>query len=155
MIEKVNDNMKHRTTRFLFSSVICLSLLGVVIFIWLGNVMAGKSEKTIDEVSETFMSEMNAQLQRKFETLIDLHLSQLDGVVMRIEEEGLKDSEAIRDELVLSAKIRDFLYLGLYRKDGDCDVIYGEDIRVNNHDEFTDMIGDKRYAGGRRIYEFH
>ena len=104
--------------------------------------MAGKSEKTIDEVSETFMSEMNAQLQRKFETLIDLHLSQLDGVVMRIEEEGLKDSEAIRDELVLSAKIRDFLYLGLYRKDGDCDVIYGEDIRVNNHDEFTDMIGE-------------
>ena len=142
MIEKVNDNMKHRTTRFLFSSVICLSLLGVVIFIWLGSVMAGKSEKTIDEVSETFMSEMNAQLQRKFETLIDLHLSQLDGVVMRIEEEGLKDSEAIRDELVLSAKIRDFLCLGLYRKDGDCDVIYGEDIRVNNHDEFTDMIGE-------------
>ena len=142
MTEKVSNNMKQRTTRFLFSSVICLSVLGVVIFIWLGNVMAGKSEKTIDEVSETFMSEMNAQLQRKFEALIDLHLSQLDGVVLRIEEEKLTDSKAIRDELVLSAKVRDFLYLGLYRKDGACDVIYGEDIQVNNHDEFTDMIGE-------------
>ena len=48
MIEKVNDNMKHRTTRFLFSSVICLSLLGVVIFIWLGSVMAGKSENEVE-----------------------------------------------------------------------------------------------------------
>ncbi len=134
--------MKERTTRFLITSVICLSTLGVIIFIWLGYVMGGKSEVAIDKVSETFMSEMNAQLQKKFETLIDLHLSQLDGVVLRIQEEGLTRQEDIREELALSAMVRDFTFLGLYRKDGAYDVIYGNDIEVNDQDEFKDMIGE-------------
>lgn len=56
MIEKVNDNMKHRTTRFLFSSVICLSLLGVVIFIWLGSVMALARRKAAGLPAFTVMS---------------------------------------------------------------------------------------------------
>ena len=133
--------MKNRTTHFLITSVICLSILGIIVFVWLGIVMGGQSEETIDEVSETFMSEMNAQLQKKFETLIDLHLSELDGVVMRIREEGLTEREEIREELALSAMVRDFTYLGLYRKGGVYDVVYGEEIKVNNHDEFTEMIG--------------
>ena len=95
--------MKNKTTRFLVTSVICLSILGILVFWWLGNVMSGKSEETINAVSETFMSEMNRQLQKKFEALIDMQLSQVEGVVMRITEEDFTKREAIREELSLSA----------------------------------------------------
>ena len=133
--------MKNKTTRFLVTSVICLSILGILVFWWLGNVMSGKSEETINAVSETFMSEMNRQLQKKFEALIDMQLSQVEGVVMRITEEDFTKREAIREELSLSARVRNFKFVGLYTEDGAEDVVFGEGIEINNHDEFPDLIG--------------
>lgn len=142
-----------RTKRFLIGSIIGLIILGTVVFLWLGVEMSHRSDAAINEISNIYMSEMSNQLQRKFESVIDLHLAQVDGVVRRVESENLVelgDSEKLRDELRISAEIRDFRYLGLYTKAGERDTIYGEPIEADKQSELLEMLqkSDIRISSG-------
>lgn len=145
-----DNRIGKRTNRFLFASIIGLIILGVAVFLWMGIEINSKSEAAINEISNIYMSEMSNQLQRKFEAVIDLQLAQLEGVVKRIEKENLKDDESLREELELSAEVRDFKFMGLYTDEGDCDTIYGEPVEVSNEDEFFRMLGsgDTRISSG-------
>lgn len=147
------SNIGRRTKRFLFVSIIGLIILGTIVFLWLGVEMSNRSDAAINEISNIYMSEMSNQLQRKFEAVIDLHLAQVDGVVRRIESENLLelgDAKRLREELMLSAEIRDFRYLGLYTKDGEHDNLYGEPIEVENQSELLEMLtkSDIRISSG-------
>ncbi len=135
---------------FLFVSSIGLIILGFVVFSWMGMEMSNKSEAAVDEISDIYMSEMSSQLQKKFEAVIDLYLAQLDGVIKRVEAEEFDYKRSLRQELELSAEIRDFKFMGLYTEEGDCDLIYGEPVKVSNQDEFFRMIGndDTRISSG-------
>lgn len=135
---------------FLVVSIIGLIVLGFVVFSWMGMEMNNKSESSINEISNIYMSEMSSQLQKKFEAVIDLYLAQLDGVIKRVEAEELDSTESLRKELELSAEIRDFKFMGLYTEEGDCDTIYGEPVEVSNQEEFFRMIGndDTRISSG-------
>ncbi len=135
---------------FLFVSSIGLIILGFVVFSWIGMEMSNKSEAAVDEISDIYMSEMSSQLQKKFEAVIDLYLAQLDGVIKRVEAEEFDYKRSLRQELELSAEIRDFKFMGLYTEEGDCDLIYGEPVKVSNQDEFFRMIGndDTRISSG-------
>lgn len=135
---------------FLFVSSIGLIILGFVVFSWMGMEMSNKSEAAVDEISDIYMSEMSSQLQKKFEAVIDLYLAQLDGVIKRVEAEEFDYKRSLRQELELFAEIRDFKFMGLYTEEGDCDLIYGEPVKVSNQDEFFRMIGndDTRISSG-------
>ncbi len=135
---------------FLLVSIIGLIILGFIVFSWMGTEMNKKSEESINEISNIYMSEMSSQLQKKFEAVINLYLAQLDGVIKRVEAEGFDDRESLRRELELSAEIRDFKFMGLYTKEGEWDTIYGEPVEVSNQDEFFRMLGndDTRISSG-------
>lgn len=138
------------TIRFLFASIIGLIILGVAVFLWMGIEVNSKTEAAVNELSNLYMSEMSSQLEKKFEAVIDLQLAQVEGVVRRIEKEDLEDHESLREELILSAEIRDFKFLGLYTEDGEGDTIYGEPVEVSNKDEFLRMLrsDDVRISSG-------
>ena len=132
--------MKRKTKQFLLTSAIGMIILGTIVFLRLSAIMSDKSESTLNNVSETYMSGINEQLQRKFEAVIELNLQQVGGVVGQIAEQNLIYSEELRDELVLCAKIRDFSFMALYKKDGTSDVIYGEALQANETGTFLEML---------------
>ena len=132
--------MKRKTKQFLLTSAIGMIILGTIVFLRLSAIMSDKSESTLNNVSETYMSGINEQLQRKFEAVIELNLQQVGGVVGQIAEQNLIYSEELRDELALCAKIRDFSFMALYKKDGTSDVIYGEALQANETGTFLEML---------------
>lgn len=132
--------MEKKTKHFLLTSGISLIILSLIVLLCLGIVMDRKSEATISSVSRIYMEEMNNQLQKKFEAIIDLQLSRVDAVVARIEEEVLTDEIELRDELVLCAKIRSFDFLGLYSKDSTIDTVYGPSIELSDYNEFQEIM---------------
>lgn len=145
-----DNGMGRKINRFLFISIIGLIILGFAVFSWMEVAMSQKSEEAINEISNIYMSEMSSQLQKKFGAVIDLYLAQLDGVIGRVKAEEFTDNESLREELALSAEIRDFKFLGLYTKDGECDIIYGEPIEAVNQEEFTRLLrkDDIRISSG-------
>ncbi len=135
--------IERKTKHFLLTSAVCLVLLGAVVLFCLSSVMGEKSEVTLNGVSKTYMSGMNDQLQKKFEAVIAMQMKQVEGTVNHIEEEDMAYSDGLRAELQLGAKIRDFSFLALYRKDGTSDVVYGEEINLTDQDEFLNMLNQE------------
>ena len=134
--------MFKKTKEFLFVSVSCLVILCVVIFLWIGSTMSGKSLKAINEIGKLYMSEMSKQLQQKFDAIISLQISQLEGVVKRTPPETVSYGEDMLEELALSAEVRQFVHLGLYRKDGTGETVFGEPVDFTNEEEFKNTIAD-------------
>lgn len=153
------DMMERKTRHFLLISAAFIVILGTITFLRLSSVMATKSEATLNNVSKTYMSGMNDQLQRKFEAVISSQIRQIYGTIHRIEEENLTYSEELRQELVLSARIRDFSFLALYKTDGRNDIIYGDPITLFDPDEFLEMLESEetkvssgRQANGENVF---
>ncbi len=135
--------MFRQTKKFLFASLVCLVALCIAVFIWLSDVMGEKSQKAISQVGTIYMSELNRQLQQKFAAILNLQMTQLEGIVERTPPETVSYGEEMLEELELSASVRKFSYLALYSRDGECEVIYGDPVKLYDEDEFRDIIGSK------------
>lgn len=129
--------MKKKNTRFLWISLISILALCVGVFVWITSYMVRESDKAINRVGEIYMQEMNHQLQLHFSSIINLQLSQVEGIIWRTPPESVTSyNEEMCDELATSAIARDFFYLALYSKDGDADVLYGDPVTILNEDTF-------------------
>ena len=138
---------------FSFLIVVCI-LSFMAIAIWIGR----KSNDAVSDVGMLYMSEMNRQLQEKYTTVIELRLSQVEGIVKRTPPESVHYGEEMMEELAISASVRDFTYLGLYKKNGDCETIYGESLRIIDEKEFLEgldseeiKISSAEDASGERV----
>lgn len=140
---------RNSTIRFLIYSFIGLLFSGIVIFSALGIYMNRKSKETIYEVGEIYMSGMNEQMSRHFESVIRLRFDQVDGITSVVSERN-KDRESIYTELIYRAQIRNFEYLALCSKEGHFETLYGEDIQPINPEPFVDALthGEQRVAVG-------
>ena len=129
--------MKQKNTRFLWISLISILALCVGVFVWITSYMVRESDKAINRVGEIYMQEMNHQLQLHFSSIINLQLSQVEGIIWRTPPESVPSyNEEMCEELATSAIARDFFYLALYSKDGDADVLYGDPVTILNEDTF-------------------
>lgn len=153
--------METKTKRFLYISAVCLIILGVLLFSWMTIEMGKRSEVTLMDVSEAYMSMMNDQLQKKFEAVIQAQMDELDGTVERIAELKLtdEDKETLWNELTLCAKVRNFSFMALYKRDGTYDVIYGNPVNLTQQDEFMEMVSTENVkvanchqADGERLF---
>ena len=131
------------TKRFFAISGICLIALCSAVFVWFGSYMNQKSEKAITEIGAIYMSEMSKQIHQKFDAIIDLKLSQAQGIVKRTPQEDVWYGDAMIQELALSAEIREFTYLALYTEDEQQQIIYGNPIRIVKPEEFSEILKDK------------
>lgn len=120
--------MDKKTIKFFRGSITSVAVISIVVFIALTVFMSVKTEKSVEEISHTYMSEMSIQVQQKFQSLIDLRLAQVDGIVRRTPPEEAVYGDLLLEELETSAQIRDFNYLALYAGDGNTEVIYGEEL---------------------------
>ena len=135
--------MFQKTKKFLWFSFSALILLCIVMFSWVMISMSQRSEETVNEIGNIYMSEMNRQLQQKFTTVINLHLEQLEGIIERTPPESVTYSEEMIEEMQLNASVRGFSYMGFYRSDGTNETIYGNHIEVEDTEEWRSFLTDE------------
>ena len=133
--------MKKKTIRFLWISLVCLAILCVAVFTWLTKVMGEKSDETVTQVANLYMEEINAQLKRHFDSLVEVQLSQVEGITLAVPPSSVfvMDEQAIQD-LTASGQSRDFPYLALYNTDGKADIIYGEPVTIREEEAFLESL---------------
>lgn len=136
--------MIEKTKRFLFASLAGLIILCIIIFSWAADSIGKKSKNTLNEIGTLYMSEMSKQLQEKFEALIDLRLSQVEGIVRRTPPETVSYGDEMLEELALGAQVRQFSYLALYTEDGEAETVYGEDLVIPDMEELLATIADNK-----------
>ncbi|WP_276951001.1 response regulator [Enterocloster lavalensis] len=144
-----NSKQKNPTTRFLICSFIGLLIFSVIIFSLLGIYMGRKSKKAVYEIGEIYMSGMNEQMSRHFETVIKLRFDQVRGIVSVVSSED-GDKGKLYEELIYRAQVRDFDYLALCSAGGDFQTLYGQSIQPLNPEPFVEALlqGEQRVAVG-------
>lgn len=110
--------MKRNTKKFLAISFSLLAIACVVMITFTSSVIAEKSDFAINKIGSLYMSGMAKQMQEKFDTVIDMQISELKGIVERHPPESVVYDQDMFDQLALSAQVRDFVYLGLYTEEG-------------------------------------
>ena len=120
--------MKKNISRYLLISIIISSILSVVIFASVTAHMKVKNQESISKIGEIYMTEMNQQIQQKFSSIIDIRLSQVEGMIQRTPPKEYQFGTALVQELQTSARVREFKSLAFYTKDGDFKNIYGQGI---------------------------
>ena len=80
--------MSRKTIRFLWISLACMLILCVGVFALINLFMVQQNTKTLNQVVNTYMEGMSAQLQRHFETLVSLRLGQVEAIVQAIPPPG-------------------------------------------------------------------
>ena len=144
-----NGKMKNTTTRFLIGSFIGLLSFSIIMFSLLGIYMSRKSEEAVYEIGEIYMSGMNKQMSRHFETVIKLRFDQAGGIVSVVSTDT-DDKELLYEELIYRAQVRNFSYLALCSAEGDFQTLYGQAIQPLNPEPFVEALsqGEQRVAVG-------
>ena len=137
------------TIQFLIYSFIGLLIFSIVIFSILGIYMSQKSRKAVYKVGEIYMSGMNEQMSRHFETVIKLRFDQVSGIVSVVSTDN-NDKEALYEELIYRAQVRDFDYLALCSAEGNFETLYGHPIQPLNPEPFVEALlqSEQRVAVG-------
>ncbi len=133
---------KKAIRKFFSRSCISLSICCVVLFYFLIMYMSAKTQDTIFRISNIYMLEVNNQEKQKFDSIVQLWLSQVDGVIKRTPFDSNENRDKIVQELKISAQVRNFSYLGLYSEDGDLETIFGEEISGLEHNMTIDDSGN-------------
>ncbi len=132
--------MNKRINNFFRSSVVAVVAVCVVVFIFLTSFMTHQTKRTVMEISDKYMAEMSRQIKQKFEAIIMLRLSQVEGMIMRTPPEEAEYGAEMLEELMMSAEIRNFSWLGLYDRDGKIEKIYGEEIEIVNDGDMLSSL---------------
>ena len=88
------------------------------------------------------MSAIAKQMQEKFDAVIDSQILEMEGIVLRHPPEEMEYGQEMIDQLVLSAQVRDFVYLGLYTDDGESEMIYGSEVEYESEEVFQNVLQD-------------
>lgn len=144
-----NSETKDSTTRFLIYSFIGLLIFSISVFSLLGIYMSRKSEKAVYEVGQIYMSGMNKQMSKHFETVIKLRFNQVNGIVSVVSADN-KNKEKLYEELVYRAQVRNFDYLALCSAEGNFQTLYGQSVQPLNPELFVEALirGEQRVAVG-------
>ena len=144
-----NSKKKNPTTRFLICSFIGLLIFSIIMFSLLGIYMSRKSKRAVYEIGEIYMSGMNEQMSRHFESVIKLRFNQASGIVSVVPTDT-NDKDRLYEELTYRAQVREFDYLALCSADGEFQTLYGQPIQPLNPKPFVEALlqGEQRVAVG-------
>lgn len=144
-----NSKKKNPTTRFLICSFIGLLIFSIIMFSLLGIYMSRKSKRAVYEIGEIYMSGMNEQMSRHFESVIKLRFNQASGIVSVVPTDT-NDKDRLYEELTYRAQVREFDYLALCSADGEFQTLHGQPIQPLNPKPFVEALlqGEHRVAVG-------
>lgn len=123
--------MDKKITNYIKNRFIIVALLCIVLFVSMSIFMSYETESMADEVSKIYFSEINSQMQQKFDAITNLRAEQLESIVERTSPDDENWREKLVEEIKVAASISDFLGLGLYRDGGKIEMLYGESITID------------------------
>lgn len=143
--------MIEKTKRKLLISFAVLIFLCICIMFVQSRFMSMKSKETIGEVGELYMSEVNRQMQQKFEAVTDIWLHEGQAIIQRTPPEETVYGEELKEELGMSTYWRSFVSLELYSDSGKHEVIYGNSATSENPLGVQKLLQEegKWISGGR------
>ena len=121
---------------------ICVFIVCILVFVLLWRFMSGETDDSIREISEIYMSEMNIQLQQKFNSIISLRLGQVNGLLQSTLPENSPYGEKRTEELKSGAEVRGFSYFCLYTADGERERILGSRMQVSEFDKLLMKLAE-------------
>ncbi len=127
--------MDKKVISFFRHSISTVVVICVAVFILLTLFMSHRTEQTVEEISNIYMSEMNQQIQQKFRSIIRLRLEQVEGIIKQNPLDTEKNNQQLLEELQVSGEIRNFTFLGLYGENGDLEIVYGDEVKISDTDE--------------------
>ncbi len=141
--------MFRQTKRFLVASACGLIALCIAVFLWVSVYMSERSGDAISEIGMIYMSEMSQQLQEKFDAIIHLHLSQLEGMVKSVPSDQRDRNELVK-QLSENAELLGFTCLGFYGTEGGWETVFGEQVEAHDGQELLDVLerDDKNVTSG-------
>lgn len=114
-----------------------LLLFCVAVFAVITVYMTKQNSSTLDKVASIYMEGMSGQIQKHFETLVDMRLVQINALIEGLPPENVNEmDQTVKDRLTRMAQLRQFSHLSLYDVDGNVEIIYGKNIEVENQDAF-------------------
>ncbi len=128
--------MRDKNTRSLMISLILAFLFCIFVFMFQTYRMNQRDAEAISRIGEYYMSGMNEQSAMHFGSVMDLQLSQVAGLVDAVPPEGASAQSAMRVALAHHARTRGFDHLALFAEDGSLDMLYGNDVAVEDPEEF-------------------
>ena len=134
--------MIKNTKKFLVISFSILISVCIVMFTITSVYVSGKSDGAINEIGMIYMSAIAKQMQEKFDAVVDSQILEMEGIVLRHPPEEMEYGQEMIDQLVLSAQVRDFVYLGLYTDDGESEMIYGSEVEYESEEVFQNVLQD-------------
>jgi len=132
--------MNKKTMHFLRVSFFSVIVICILVFVSLIGFMTSKTEDTITEVSNIYMSEINNQIQQKFSSILELRMSQLKGVYDRTPPDTSISRKDILKELQVSAEVRGFSSLDMLSEDGEIESVYGNMISIVGTDAIINEL---------------
>ncbi len=132
--------MNKKTMKFLKISFVGVIVVCILVFVSLIEFMGAKTDDTITEVSNIYMSEINSQIQQKFSAILDIRMIQLKGIYDRTPPDTTIDREDILKELRISAEVRGFVTLDLLDGDGQIESVYGRVVSFVDKDKVLDAL---------------
>lgn len=143
--------MIEKTKQKLIASFAVLIFLCICIMFVQSHFMSMKSRETIGEVGELYMSEVNRQMQQKFEAVTDIWRHEGQAIIQRTPPEEAVYGEELKEELAMSTYGRSFVSLELYSDSGAHEVIYGNPTTSENPLGVQKLLEEqnKWISGGR------
>ncbi len=127
--------MDKKITRLVRRGFASAMLICIIVFVLLTLLMSHKTQGSIMEISDIYMSEMNAQIQQKFSVIIGLCLERVEGIVKGTPAGEGEITDEMLEVMERDAQIRNFIWLGLYMEDGSVRTIYGEELEIDGEED--------------------
>lgn len=135
-----NSKIKNKTKYFLVVSFVVIAALCVGIFTYLISYMNNITTLTINEVGSIYMSGMNDQISKHFETSMDLYWNQINGIIQKVPPQDYEYGQKMLDKLRSEGELSEFEYLALYTRDGEIESIYGEELKPIESQHFLETL---------------
>ncbi len=145
--------MGKKVVRFLRFSVIIIVVVCVLIFSFFVLFMNYKSSEAMNDIGSVYMSQMSERISLHFDTTIESKLTGLDYLMDRASK--FSDYESITDILKNGAEASELNSLAFYSKDGQIEMVYGDDLTIEDPEPFLDSLksGSPKIALGKSAGE--
>ncbi len=148
--------MRKNIIKFLRNSFVSMAGISVAVFVGLAMIMTWKTRDSIKDVSSIYMEELNVQLQQKFSTVVNLRLTQIEGIIMRTV--AFSDEKERMEQLKNNMDTTDFISLGFYTKEFGVTIFNGEPVELIEDENFSaslsedgNMIAHGTAADGEKV----
>ncbi len=146
--------MKNRTLRFLTLSVILVSLVCVLIFVFLVFSTRRKNEEALSDVGLIYMANINEQIEDQFTAALHRRVAQVESVIRIVSEgDGVPEYSELVARLSSNADMLGFISFAMLSDQMELENFYGEKTEFIDPEGFRDAVtnGNNKVALGRSI----